>query len=103
MKTDRSGRTFEEYRQLYWDGQKRIDELEERLKFNQENHDALVARWEPHIAELEADLAKAKLSNAGMHKTIKRVEEELEAFEESTHIGANWLIPRIRKALGEAK
>ena len=53
MKMDRSGKTLQDYRQLYWDGQKRIDELEERLKFNQENHDALVARWEPHIAELE--------------------------------------------------
>ena len=35
---------------------KRIAELEERLKFNQENHDALVARWEPHIADMEAKL-----------------------------------------------
>ena len=25
---DRGGRTLEDYRQLYWDGQKRIDELE---------------------------------------------------------------------------
>ena len=28
MKTDRSGRTLQEYRQLYWDGKERIKELE---------------------------------------------------------------------------
>ena len=35
MKMDRGGRTLEDYRQLYWDGQKRIAELDEenqRLK-----------------------------------------------------------------------
>jgi len=30
MKMDRGGRTLEDYRQLYWDGQKRIAELESR-------------------------------------------------------------------------
>ena len=31
MKTDRSGRTLKEYRQLYWDGKERIKELEAKL------------------------------------------------------------------------
>ena len=31
MKTDRSGRTLEEYRQLYWDGKERIKELQAKL------------------------------------------------------------------------
>ena len=32
-----------------------------------------VAMWRKHVPELEADLAKAKLSNKGMHKTIERL------------------------------
>jgi len=35
-----------------------------------------VAMWRKHVPELEADLAKAKLSNKGMHKTIERLTGE---------------------------
>jgi len=117
MKTDRSGRTFEEYRQLYWDGQKRIDELEERLKFNQENHDALVARWEPHIAELEAQVfddqkefmcyasnekrLKAKLDAV---KNVKTFGMEASGSSDGTYHVVQWAKwDDVLAALGEAK
>ena len=51
----------------------RIAELEELLKAKISNlHTS-------KIAELEAELAKAKLSNKGMHKTIERLTDTGEA------------------------
>ena len=54
MKTDRSGRTFEEYRQLYWDGQKRIDELEEGIRIVVSKYDNDITTAADMADELEA-------------------------------------------------
>jgi len=54
MKTDRSGRTFEEYRQLYWDGQKRIAELEAALKAKTAEFDRLLRRDTDNLKRLIA-------------------------------------------------
>ena len=39
----------------------RIEELEARLEFKQKNTDALIARWEPYIEQLEAALREIVL------------------------------------------
>ena len=82
MKTDRSGRTFEEYRQLFWDEQKRIEVLQHEVDM-----------WRKHVPELEA--------------TIMRVEalfseiEKIEAAGDDIH--TPWLVIMFEQALGEAK
>ena len=44
MKMDRSGRTLQDYRQLYWDGQKRIAELGADLFTVQKKRNELQAK-----------------------------------------------------------
>jgi len=53
---------IDQYREIDKDHLKRIELLE-----------CEISMWRKHVPELEADLAKAKLSNAGMHKTIARM------------------------------
>ena len=54
-----------------------------------------VDMWRTHVPDLEADLAKAKLSNKGMHKTIARLTDRIVELEAT--------IKRIEKILHERK
>ena len=62
MKTDRSGRTFEEYRQLFWDEQKRVKEL-----------DGFITEYQKRELNFLERIAALELSNNGMHNTIARM------------------------------
>ena len=81
----------------YTDYADRIAELEERLKFNQENHDALVARWEPHIADMEAKLdAVQPLPDKWRKYTFDNPEA-------TSYIDSADCADELEEALGEAK
>ena len=55
---------------------KRIAELEARLEFKQKNTDALIARWEPYIKQLEEE-------NQWLKEQLAESEQELTALLES--------------------
>jgi len=48
----------------------RIEELEARLEFKQKNTDALIARWEPYIEQLEDEIKKANNEFGSAHCSI---------------------------------
>ena len=109
MKTDRSGRTFEEYRQLFWDEQKRVKELDGFITEYQkrelnflERIAALVDERVDFCAALSGQTDRAVVAEA----TIKGVRECKQYVAELPEIGK--LAPVLRwrdvlQALGEAK
>lgn len=115
MKTDRSGRNLEEYRQLFWDEQKRVKELDGFITEYQkrelnflERIAALVDERVDFCAALSGQTDRAVIAEA----TIKRVEALLDKWakdeipfmdsEDSQHDG--WSCAQeLAAALGEAK
>ena len=88
---------IDQYREIDKDMLKRIEVLEYE-----------VAMWRKHVPELEADLAKAKLSNKGMHKTIERLTDTIMQVtvvrdELATQTLNGHAVKMLDKALGEAK
>ena len=112
MKTDRSGRNLEEYRQLYWDEQKRVKELDGFITEYQkrelnflERIAALVDERVDFCAALSGQTDRAVIAEA----TIKRVRDV--GFDVHPSWGSSddfyrgWKACRkqIEEALGEMK
>jgi len=93
MKTDRSGRTFEEYRQLYWDGQKRIDELEAVSELSEVTHRAMKAEYD--CKRLRATIKRVEAVGFEVHDSWGASEEFKDGWRECR--------AQVEEALGEAK
>ena len=105
MKTDRSGRTFEEYRQLFWDEQKRVKELDGFITEYQKRELNFLERITALVAALSGQTDRAVIAEA----TIKRVRDV--GFDVHPSWGSSddfyrgWKACRkqIEEALGETK
>ena len=93
MKMDRSGRTLQDYRQLYWDGQKRIDELEAQV-FDDQKEFMCYASNEKRL--------KAKL-DAVNKLTEKWRKYTFDNPEATSYIDSADCADELEEALGEAK
>ena len=92
MKMDRSGRTLQDYRQLYWDGQKRIDELEAQV-FDDQKEFMCYASNEKRL--------KAKLDAV---KNVKTFGMEASGSSDGTYHVVQWAKwDDVLAVLGEAK
>ena len=72
----------------------RVAEIEAILYEDTDNVDELLQALKAereHNAELEAELAKAKLSNAGMHKTIERLTDRIAELEAENNELQAWV------------
>jgi len=130
MKTDRSGRNLEEYRQLFWDEQKRVKELDGFITEYQKRELNFLER----IAALVDELGKANNNTmaaqqcaddfkfgyernqakiAELEATIKRVKAEVRNIDETfshpyttsreAYQNIRSIVECLHKALGEAK
>ena len=96
MKMDRGGRTLEDYRQLYWDGQKRIDELEAAYQIVEAVGFENVQKLTNRIAELEATIKKVEAVGFEVH----------DSWGVSEEFNSGWIACRAQveeALLGEAQ
>jgi len=92
--------------------QHRIEELEARLEFKQKNTDALVARWEPHIAGLTALNESYLRHMEAARKKVLELQAKLDAVQPLpdkwrkytlTNFHSADCADELEEALGEAK
>ena len=91
MKQDRSGRTLEDYRELFWEAEKRITELEaiaEKCGYPQEDG----VEWYPlkRVRELEAEIEEVHLTGGCSYIRLNKAETRIKELQAKLDAVCEW-------------